>query len=61
FLDTHPQHASHHVWCDPSKRDYVIPNFVGGAIPRNDQGDREYYCATMLTLFAPWRRGRDLK
>ncbi|KAL1725523.1 hypothetical protein EV714DRAFT_177684, partial [Schizophyllum commune] len=61
FLDTHPQHASHHVWCDPSKRDYIIPNFVGGAIPRNDQGDREYYCASMLTLFAPWRRGRDLK
>ncbi|KAL1727717.1 hypothetical protein EV714DRAFT_167622, partial [Schizophyllum commune] len=61
FLDTHPQHASHHVWCDPSKRDYMVPNFVGGAIPRNDQGDREYYCATMLTLFVPWRRGRDLK
>ncbi|KAL1671615.1 hypothetical protein EV122DRAFT_192461, partial [Schizophyllum commune] len=61
FLETHPQHKSHHVWCDPSKREYVVPNFVGGAIPRSDQGDREYYCATMLTLFAPWRRGRDLK
>ncbi|KAI5885440.1 uncharacterized protein SCHCODRAFT_01050459, partial [Schizophyllum commune H4-8] len=61
FLDTHPQHASHHVWCDPSKRHYIVPNFVGGSIPRSDQGDREYYCATMLTLFSPWRRGRDLK
>ncbi|KAI5885745.1 uncharacterized protein SCHCODRAFT_02519681 [Schizophyllum commune H4-8] len=61
FLDTHPQHKSHHVWCDPSKRNYLVPNFVGGAIPRNDQGDREYYCATMLTLFVPWRRGRDLR
>ncbi|KAL1685161.1 hypothetical protein GGG16DRAFT_66855 [Schizophyllum commune] len=61
FLDTHPQHNSHHVWCDPSKRHYIVPNFVGGAIPRNDQGDREYYCAAMLTLFAPWRRGRDLR
>ncbi|KAI4294022.1 hypothetical protein K525DRAFT_149542, partial [Schizophyllum commune Loenen D] len=61
FLDTHPQHNSHHVWCDPSKREYIVPNFVGGAIPRSDQGDREFYCATMLTLFAPWRRGRDLK
>ncbi|KAL1671596.1 hypothetical protein EV122DRAFT_199659, partial [Schizophyllum commune] len=61
FIDTHPQHNSHHVWCDSSKRDYIVPNFVGGAIPRSDQGDREYYCATMLTLFRPWRRGRDLK
>ncbi|KAI4294442.1 hypothetical protein K525DRAFT_153172, partial [Schizophyllum commune Loenen D] len=61
FVETHPQHTSHHVWCDPSKRDYIVPNFVGGALPRNDQGDREYYCATMLTLFCPWRRGRDLK
>ncbi|KAL1711809.1 hypothetical protein EV715DRAFT_159196, partial [Schizophyllum commune] len=61
FLETHPQHVSHHVWCDPSKRDYIVPNFVGGAIPRRDQGDREYYCATMLTLFKPWRRGRDLR
>src|SRR6202011_4652211 len=23
--------------------------------------DREYYCATMLTLFKPWRSGKDLK
>ncbi|KAL1725088.1 hypothetical protein EV714DRAFT_196384, partial [Schizophyllum commune] len=61
FLNTHPQYATFHVYCDPSKREYIVPNFAGGAIPRNDQGDREYYCATMLTLFAPWRRGRDLK
>jgi hypothetical protein len=26
-----------------------------------DQGDREYYCMTMLTLFKPWRSGKDLK
>ncbi|KAM6490323.1 hypothetical protein JOM56_014300, partial [Amanita muscaria] len=26
-----------------------------------DQGDREYYCATMLTFFKPWRSGCDLK
>ncbi|TRM55928.1 hypothetical protein BD626DRAFT_415190, partial [Schizophyllum amplum] len=61
FLGSHPQHNSHHVHCDPSKRHYVVPNFVGGAVPRSDQGDREYYCATMLTLFSPWRRGQDLK
>ncbi|KAL1684490.1 hypothetical protein GGG16DRAFT_34399, partial [Schizophyllum commune] len=44
-----------------NKREYIIPNFVGGSLPRNDQGDREYYCATMLTLFMPWRKGTDLK
>ncbi|KAF8573315.1 hypothetical protein K439DRAFT_1302142, partial [Ramaria rubella] len=26
-----------------------------------DKGDHEYYCATMLTLFKPWRTGFDLK
>jgi len=30
-------------------------------LPRCDRGDREYYCATMLTLFKPWRSGADLK
>jgi len=36
-------------------------NFIGGPLPRCDQGDFEYYCRTMLTLFKPWRRGQDLK
>ena len=38
-----------------------VPNFVGGAIPRSDYGDREYYCSTMLAFFKPWRTGKDLK
>jgi hypothetical protein len=38
-----------------------VPNFAGGSLPRCDHGDREYYCATMLTLFKPWRSGKDLK
>jgi len=38
-----------------------VPNFIGGTLPRCDQGDREYYCSTMLTLFKPWRTGYDLK
>ena len=38
-----------------------IPNFVGSNLPRCDQGDREYYCSTMLALFKPWRQGTDLK
>ncbi|KAF8583871.1 hypothetical protein K439DRAFT_1347671, partial [Ramaria rubella] len=39
----------------------LVPNFLGGTIPRRDKGDHEYYCATMLTLFKPWRTGFDLK
>src|SRR5882762_9268200 len=38
-----------------------VPNFIGGALPRSDRGDREYYCSTMLTFFKPWRTGKDLK
>ena len=38
-----------------------MPNFIGGTLPRCDQGDYEYYCLTMLTLFKPWRTGHDLK
>ncbi len=30
-------------------------------MPRSDQGDREFYCLTMLTLFKPWRVGAELK
>ena len=48
------------VW-DYNKTDTMIPNFVGGPLPWKDQGDREYYCCTMLTLFKPWRSGKFLK
>jgi len=41
--------------------DSIVPNFVGGSLPRCDHGDREYYCCTMLTLFKPWQSGKDLK
>ena len=44
-----------------SLSELVVPNFIGGTLPRRDQGDREYYCSTMLTLFKPWRTGYDLK
>ncbi|KAJ6456527.1 hypothetical protein C8R45DRAFT_801595, partial [Mycena sanguinolenta] len=33
----------------------------GGALPRSDKGDHEYYCMTMLTLFKAWRDPNDLK
>jgi len=61
FLPGHPLSATHVVKCDFEKTETMVPNFVGGPLPRHDQGDREYYCCTMLTLFKPWRTGRDLK
>ena len=60
FTEKHSLHDSHasHLIPNYEKR---VPNFIGANLPRCDQGDREYYCCTMLTLFKPWRRGRDLK
>ncbi|KDR74560.1 hypothetical protein GALMADRAFT_71038 [Galerina marginata CBS 339.88] len=60
FLKEHPLYKTYKVQFDDRKKD-TIPNFVGGSLPRCDRGDREYYCATMLTLFKPWRSGKDLK
>ena len=50
-------HASHLI----SNYEKRVPNFIGANLPRCDQGDREYYCCTMLTLFKPWQKGHDLK
>lgn len=61
FAPSHPLYKTHYVRCDRRNLDLLVPNFVGGAFPRMDQGDREYYCCTMLTLFKPWRNGKDLK
>jgi hypothetical protein len=58
FLADHPLTDTHAVRC---LQKVHIPNFVGNSLPRSDQGDREYYCSTMLTLFKPWRSGLDLK
>ncbi|KAF8800467.1 hypothetical protein BYT27DRAFT_7052046, partial [Phlegmacium glaucopus] len=60
FKEEHPLHDSHGVKyiSNNAKR---VPNFAGANLPRCDQGDREYYCCTMLTLFKPWRKGSDLK
>ena len=60
FLKDHPLYKMHKVKFDKQKKN-IVPNFVGGSPPRCDQGDREYYCATMLTLFKPWRSGKCLK
>lgn len=60
FLDGHPQ-ARTHAATIKEDNGTVIPNFIPSTLPRSDRGDREYYCCTMLTLFKPWRSGRDLK
>jgi hypothetical protein len=39
----------------------IVPNFLPNVLPRSDHGDHKYYCCTMLTLFTPWRTGKDLK
>ncbi|KAJ7710363.1 hypothetical protein B0H17DRAFT_900512, partial [Mycena rosella] len=61
FSPGHEQLRTHGVYCDFSRLSHVIPNFMGGAIPRSDRGDREYYCMSILTLFKPWRKPEDLK
>ena len=58
FISEHPLSETHGVRCLKTAR---IPNFVGNTLPRHDQGDREYYCSTMLALFKPWRSGLDLR
>ncbi|KAH7906416.1 hypothetical protein BJ138DRAFT_1016259, partial [Hygrophoropsis aurantiaca] len=60
FLPDHPLYSSHHVRI-LLKGEGKVPNFVGGSLPRHDKGDQEYYASTMLTLFAPWRSGAQLK
>ncbi|KAJ7106602.1 hypothetical protein C8R44DRAFT_638159, partial [Mycena epipterygia] len=61
FKSSHPLYHTHYIRCDRRGLESMVPNFVGGAFPRVDQGDRDFYCCTMLTLFKPWRSGRDLK
>ncbi len=56
----HPLRESHYLQCT-SPDPYCLPNFAGDTLPRRDQGDTDYYCCVMLTLFKPWRTGKDLK
>jgi len=60
FKSNHPQYWTHVVTYtedDPK----IVPHFIGGTLPRSDQGDHEYYCSTMLAIFKPWHNGYDLK
>ncbi|KAF7335862.1 ATP-dependent DNA helicase [Mycena sanguinolenta] len=61
FRVEHSLFWSHAVTCELDRLTNVIPNFIGGSIPRSDKGDRAAYCMTILTLFKPWRSPMDLK
>ena len=60
FMTGHPLANTHALMVSPDNG-YIVTNFIGGPLPRCDQGDQDYYCMTMLTLFKPWRSGTDLK
>ncbi|KAJ7183737.1 hypothetical protein C8R46DRAFT_853345, partial [Mycena filopes] len=61
FLVDHPMFRTHSVACTPENLFTVIPNFIGGAVPRSDKGDRAGYCMAILTMLKPWRTPLDLK
>jgi hypothetical protein len=55
---------------EPARRTHIailrnspyILEYVGGSLPRRNHGDFDFYCQTMLALFAPgWRSGSNLK
>jgi hypothetical protein len=52
LTNDHPLWQTHatHLAADNENN---VPNFIGGTLPRRDQGDRDYYCSTMLVLFKP--------
>ena len=60
FNKKHPLFDTHIVIRNILKPNVVV-NFIGRNLPRCDQGDREFYCLTMLTIFKPWTSGSDLK
>jgi hypothetical protein len=61
FFPSHGQRNTHVVKLIPLRSETFVLNFIGGPLPRCDQGDFKYYCCTMLTLFKPWRNSHDLK
>ena len=60
FLTGHPFYETHACTIS-NQNDKKVINFIGSPLPRFDEGDREFYCCTMLTFFKPWRSGHDLK
>ncbi|KAJ3521857.1 hypothetical protein NMY22_g12139 [Coprinellus aureogranulatus] len=61
YEEPHPLRDTHRVRYDVQRVKTVVPNLLGGYIPKKDGDDREFYCSTMLTLFVPWRTGLELR
>ncbi|KAJ3544805.1 hypothetical protein NMY22_g2652 [Coprinellus aureogranulatus] len=61
YEEPHPLRNTHRILYDVQRVKTVVPNLLGGYIPKKDGDDREFYCTTMLTLFAPWRTGLELR
>ncbi|KAJ2914233.1 hypothetical protein MD484_g6191, partial [Candolleomyces efflorescens] len=61
FAEGHPQRDTCFVQFDCKRIHTTVPTFLGPSLPRRDAEDREFYCATMMTFFVPWRTGLDLK
>ena len=59
FKPDHPQHMTKMVQLLDENECY-LPNFIS-PIPQSDQGDRDYYCSVIMTLFKPWNCPSDLK
>ena len=53
FQKDHPLYETHAMHFIPDNSCH-IPNFSGANLSRCDQGDREYYYSSMLTIFKPW-------
>lgn len=62
FSAGHPNRKSHAVFKVKDERAFIL-NYIGGLLPRPDQGDCERYCIIMLTLFKPdsWRDPKNMK
>ncbi|KIJ28054.1 hypothetical protein M422DRAFT_84781, partial [Sphaerobolus stellatus SS14] len=60
FIAEHPHCDRYYVKKLPEAK-WKVPNFLGGALPKQDEPDPLYYSLTMLTLFKPSRKGEDLK
>ena len=49
FQNKHPLYNTHVAILKPANPTMVV-NFIGLILPRCDQGDREFYCLTMLAF-----------
>jgi hypothetical protein len=61
YSEGHPLRDSHFVLFASDRVHTVVPNFLGGYLPRKDSEDRDSYCCAMMSLFSPWHTGLELR